>query len=105
MGIGFQRDGSAVTLRLDLPNFPEHPPKKWVEQEANTVQIKLMLIDIQSLSLSGWGTETAVEFSLERKGELIQAAAMRKNERFEVLARGAFIQKISAYLSFPSREN
>lgn len=45
------RDGPRVTLRLDLSEFPAHPSKKWLQQEANVVQVELMLIGIQRLSL------------------------------------------------------
>lgn len=64
--VRLERDGGSLFLRLDLAEFPAVPPKKWVAQEANTVQIELELSSIHSLSIEGWGTERGARLGIQR---------------------------------------
>jgi hypothetical protein len=50
----FHRDGPAVTLRFDLPEFPTKPPKGW--ESYNGVAVELLLIGVSSSRLDGWAT-------------------------------------------------
>jgi hypothetical protein len=46
--------GPNVTLRLDLPVFPEHPPQEWADAEVDTVQCQLRFLAANNISLSEW---------------------------------------------------
>ncbi|WP_105661044.1 Imm50 family immunity protein [Cronobacter dublinensis] len=50
----FHRDGPKITLRFNLENYPSDPPKKWVLQKFNTVQLQLTALDINEVKFSGW---------------------------------------------------
>ncbi|TFY97624.1 Imm50 family immunity protein [Ramlibacter humi] len=75
--IGFRRDGPMAELVIDLPAFPAKPSPRW-PVEANTCQVRLQSIDLQSVELSRWGTgvvgdlkvsKTAHGVGLEFSGE------------------------------------
>lgn len=95
--IRLHRDGPAVTLRLALPEFPAEPPPKWVAQQANTVQIELMLDGVRSISLSGWGTEPVIDLSIVAEEGSVRAVGSGEQVRFDIHADVAIIARLSAY--------
>ncbi|WP_076842588.1 MULTISPECIES: Imm50 family immunity protein [Protofrankia] len=97
--ISLHRDGPRVVLRFDLPEYPTHPPKKWLNQGLNVVQIQLMLIGIRDLSLRGWSHESSVNLSLERQGDAVRVAASSGSTTINISAEAASIVSVSAYLS------
>ena len=58
------RDGPKVILRFDVSEFPEAPPTKWLVSGFNRVQLKLMVLGIQDLSIQGWGTRCRCDISI-----------------------------------------
>ncbi|ASW01025.1 Imm50 family immunity protein [Paraburkholderia aromaticivorans] len=51
--VTFHRDGPTVTFRIDLRDYPLSPPKNWVENKFNTVQIQLSCSGVRYSSLQG----------------------------------------------------
>ncbi len=47
------RDGPQVRLRFDLDDFPTDPPRKWLIDGFNTVQVDLCLVDVVEFSING----------------------------------------------------
>lgn len=90
------RDGPSITLRFDLPEFPAAPPQKWLEAVCNTVQVKLMLIDVQNVSLHGLNHKAVVDLSLTKKNNLIELSSSGAT-KMEIQAKWAQITDISAY--------
>ena len=58
--IVFNRDGPTISITLNLNEYPINPPQKWVDQKFNTVQVKIALIDIEGVELSGWINTTYI---------------------------------------------
>jgi len=52
--IVFHRDRPKITLRFNVVSYPSEPPKKWVVQKFNTVQLQLTALDVKEVKLSGW---------------------------------------------------
>ncbi|MFD4720080.1 Imm50 family immunity protein [Streptomyces sp. NPDC058431] len=46
--------GPCLTLRIDLPKFPQNPPPAWVDAELDQFQCHLEFIAIENLELRGW---------------------------------------------------
>jgi hypothetical protein len=46
--------GPAVTLRVDLPYFPESPPVEWADAGMDTVQCQFEFAAVEGVSLSEW---------------------------------------------------
>lgn len=46
--------GPTLTLRVDLPDFPRHPPHPWVDAGADTVQCHLAFLAVENVTLTEW---------------------------------------------------
>lgn len=46
--------GPTLTLRVDVPGFPEHPPRAWADAGADAVQCHLAFLAAENITLSGW---------------------------------------------------
>jgi len=91
------RDGPRAVLRFDLSQFPQAPPRKWSSQGFNTVQLQLMLVDVQDVSVTAWSNESVVDLSLESAGEFVVATTVSGPARITIRARTATVTSISAY--------
>jgi hypothetical protein len=54
--VQLHQDGPSVTLRLDLNEYPEEPPAKWLSTASNTVQIRLAGIGVEKFVIRGWAS-------------------------------------------------
>jgi hypothetical protein len=95
-GILLHRDGPRVELWFNLQEFPEHPPKKWVD--FNRVQIQLVATSVQKLEIAGLQTNIKVDLSIYKDGPLIRLHADNGLVRFDIGAEFVSVQRISAYL-------
>lgn len=77
--VDLHQDGPRVLLRFDLRAFPEHPPAKWVKDQANRVQVRLLGVGVRALEVRGWTANNIVDIEV--------AAAPPTGRRF--VARGA----------------
>ncbi len=59
------QDGPRLTVRLNLNEYPNDPPPKWVGAAANRAQLTLMCIGVRDLELRGWSTNNLVDLRLE----------------------------------------
>lgn len=64
--VTIHRDCPTLLLRFDLDplEFPADPPKKWVTQRANTVQLRLKALDVRELSIIGAATTMTATITL-----------------------------------------
>ncbi|MEI5033165.1 Imm50 family immunity protein [Streptomyces sp. S1A(2023)] len=46
--------GPTLTLRIDLPSYPEHVPSDWSERGHDTLQLHLQFPDLDDLTIHGW---------------------------------------------------
>ncbi|PWF55435.1 Imm50 family immunity protein [Massilia glaciei] len=95
--IVLKTDASCVTLRFDVAQYPLAPPKKWVAQACNRVQIALMLIGVSELAIKGWKTSCRIDFELERVGGGLRLIAGNGPVGLEILADFAHLSSLSAY--------
>lgn len=94
----FHRDGPKITIRMNLEKYPDAPPKKWIIQKFNTVQITLSLIDVECVNMSGWvDTTYAASINIEKKDGKINFVL--KGLNIKLMAKSSFIdiETIAAY--------
>lgn len=58
------RYGPALTLRLDLPTFPDQPDEKWVAAGCDEFQCQIRFLDTAELRVVGWPFSTPVDVSI-----------------------------------------
>ncbi len=90
--------GPTLRLRFNLPDFPGNPPKKWAQQQANTVQITMSAFEVRSLSIQGASTEMIASIRLSREGESVRISVVGDHISIDCLAGWIYIDKISAYM-------
>jgi hypothetical protein len=91
-----QEDGPTLKLRLDLPRYPDRPPRKWAAQGFNTVQVEVSLSGLRAISLEGFGSEIEADVSLSgEKGVTLDLMSSATHVR--AVADTVFISKLTAY--------
>lgn len=92
------RNGPAVTLRFDLEDFPIEPPKKWRDNNFNTVQMTLSCVDVSNLSVSGLSTTMNADLVFERLNDKIQLHIQTERFNLHLICNFLMIESISAYV-------
>jgi hypothetical protein len=96
--VGFHEDGSRVMLRFDLNAFPQKPPPKWVHGEANTVQVRLVGVDVQELEMRGWTTLNLADIRLQpSSGSRVVLSAQAEGFFLRCSVSGLYVEQVSAY--------
>jgi Immunity protein 50 len=95
--VSLHRDGPRAVIRFDLADFPDHPPKKWLERGYDVVQVQIMLVGIWRFSLEGWTTEPVVNIEIAKENGGIKLFASDGPVRIEINSDVAIISSISAY--------
>ncbi|MEV6114375.1 Imm50 family immunity protein [Streptomyces sp. NPDC052109] len=93
-------DGPTLKLRLDLPRYPDQPPRKWAAQGFNTLQVEISFSGVREVTLEGFGTAISAEISLTGE-EGISLNVMSAATRIWATADTAFISKLTAYANEP----
>ena len=92
------RDGPQLDIYFDLASFPEFPPKKWHLKEYNSVQVHLVLIDLQSVLLSGWtDTSYIIDIDVQRSCGNINFSIANSTLIINCVAKFMTIANLSAY--------
>jgi len=82
-------NGTEAKISLLLPNFPENPPKKWLQNAYNAVSMEMSLSVLEHIQINRWTRSNQIDLLIEKKDELIYLLA--KGEADFVLA-GKFLQ-------------
>ncbi|WP_367323547.1 Imm50 family immunity protein [Streptomyces sp. HUAS ZL42] len=89
-------DGPTLRLRVDLPRYPDQPPRKWIAQGFNTVQIELLFSGLRAIALEGFGSEVTADIVLAQdNGVSIEVTSPETHIR--AVADTAYISNLTAY--------
>jgi hypothetical protein len=92
------REGPALCISVELPNFPDHPPSKW-HKSYNTAQVKLYFFGVELLVMDGWDTTMRISFSMERsENNRILVSIEAANFRMSFNCLGFRIDRITGYM-------
>ncbi|MFI6658956.1 Imm50 family immunity protein [Streptomyces sp. NPDC050523] len=71
--VNLNPSGPTVTLRVDLPSFPEGFPegasREWLDAGIDTVQCQLAFLDVREISLTRWDPPTTGDVRMEPYGD------------------------------------
>ena len=95
--VRLHQDGPRVSLRIDLNEFPDNPPRKWVIGKFNRAQLTLVLIDIIDFQLTGWSLNNIGNFVLDSVSGGIQVKFIGHSLLIDCTARFIEAEKISGY--------
>ncbi|MFC9277887.1 Imm50 family immunity protein [Streptomyces collinus] len=89
-------DGPTLKLRLDLPLYPDRPPRKWAAQGFNTVQVEISLSGLRAITLDGFGTAISADVSLSGENG-VTLNVVSPETHIRAVSDVAFISKLTAY--------
>ena len=93
------RDGPKVTLRFDFPDFPDHPPQKWIENGFNCVQVSWVFSGVSDFEINGWGANFSSNISIWRDPDgLVSLEVVGDCFKVSLKSDFSYIERISAYL-------
>lgn len=97
-GVTFHRDGPKITLKIDLNDYPSSPPKKWLLNKYNAVQIHLEFLDIQSCILKNWiKTSYRLKLNIKMEGDIVSLSAASDEFEIEIKSKFLYVSDITAY--------
>ena len=64
--VTLHEDGPRISLRADLPDFPDRPPQRW-HPEFTVAQVTVNLVGVRDLSFVGWSANNEGVFALSRE--------------------------------------
>ncbi|WP_078841194.1 Imm50 family immunity protein [Streptomyces acidiscabies] len=100
--VALLRDGPTLKIRLDLPGYPEAPPRKWALQGFNTVQVEFSFGALREVLVEGFSVEVRADISVEEEDGRVKLGVSAEGVRIEAVAETFYLSKISAYTDGPS---
>jgi hypothetical protein len=96
--VNLHQDGPIVSMRIDLNEFPDPAPKKWVANGFNRAQITLLFIKVLTLRISGWSASNIVDVNITNRSGGVSVSICGQGTEIEGMFSCVEIEKISAYL-------
>lgn len=96
--IMLQENGPTICLRIDLNDFPDKIPKKWLFNGFNQAQIKIRFSGIIRLEISGWATDNIVDIVIEKISEGISLKAKGSRTRIEGICYFVDVEGVTGYV-------
>jgi hypothetical protein len=96
-GVQFHQDGPVLLIDFDLNSYPKSPPAKWLSGEFNTVQVRLMGIDIRELTMTGWSTNNVGRLEFARDEDRTTVKFDAPGCSLQVDAMFVRVDRVSAY--------
>lgn len=95
--VRLHQDGPRVSLRFDLNEFPDTPPRKWITGKFNRAQMTLVLVDIHDFQMNGWGLNNIGDLTLEEHGSGVCLRFVGQSARVDCYAQFVEVEKLSGY--------
>ena len=91
-------DGASIAFRFDLNDFPDNPPKKWIQAGFNTAQITLSVWGLNRILISEWGVNNIGDINITYREKGVQLFFKSEDTIF---CEGAFlrVENVSGYLN------
>lgn len=97
--VRLDRGGPTISLRGDIREFADHPPRKW-NADANSVQVTLEVYGLQYVRVEGWKTQNFVDIEIEELSKnppLVRLVAHNDEIHVEAKGLGLDVSDITAY--------
>jgi hypothetical protein len=95
--VRLHHDGPRISLRLDLNEFPEQPPSKWIVCKFNRAQLTLVLIDVQRFQMQGWSANNLGDVEIDKCDDGVQLTFRGGSATLECRAGFVEVEKLSGY--------
>jgi hypothetical protein len=86
-------------LRIELAEFPDNPPARWVRQAANAVQLVLKLFGVEEFRVTRFSRGTQADIVLTRSGDgKVVVEATGPGRELRIVCAHAFVGSLTGYL-------
>lgn len=92
-----------ISIFVDLNDFPQSPPQKWLSLGYNTVELEIRLIAVSDIEIKNWNGNHYVDIKFE--GIRNKNISFKiSGDKFSLIGKSEFIDitKISAYKNIKS---
>jgi hypothetical protein len=96
--VGLIETGPAVRVRFDLNEYPAAPPLKWIQAQANTVQVQLLCIGVRGLEVQGWTANNIADIDISRTETGLALTASAEGFRMRGVFEFIWVDSVSSYL-------
>ena len=97
MEMSWHQDGPRVTMRIDLNQFPDRPPRKWLAGGFNRAQVTLVFTGIANLNVRGWNVDNVVDITIEAQSGGVSLAAIGHETVIEADCLFGAVEKVGGY--------
>lgn len=101
--IRLHQDGPQVSLRLDLNEFPDKPPRRWTAEGFNRAQLTLVLIDVSKFEMEGWNRDNIGDLAIEERDGNVCLELVSESVRIVCCAKFLEVEKLSGYCDSDAR--
>ena len=95
--IKLHHDGPTAKLGFRFKDFPTNPPKKWLKEECNRVQISLTLIQLSDTNIKKWSINNLIDLKIERLSNRLLISTSGDRCDFQLRCTHLLLENISAY--------
>lgn len=91
------QDGPRISLRVDLNEYPDKPPRKWIGGKFNRVQLTFVLLDIKNFQVNGWSANNVGKLTLKDCDTGVSLRFAGQSVQIDCIAHFLEVEKISGY--------
>ncbi len=89
-------EADQINFSIDLPVFPDLPPKKWIQDQTNVGVVELGFFGIKEFKMELFPSSTSSNFEIVKEGEFIRVTSSGLYT-VSFLAEAGRIAKVRAY--------
>ena len=94
-------EGDKATIIFDMPNFPDKPPKKWMNLGYNTAIVQLDFFDIKEIMLKSISNRYRANIEISTDEIDTITVNVTGSVEAKIKARVGMIQSIEGYCNQP----
>lgn len=90
-------EGNRVSISFDMPCYPDKIPKKWENEDYNTVFISLDFFSIHHISMNSSSSCYIGSLDVQEKEDGLLAISIKGTLNLEVIAESGLVQSVRGY--------
>jgi len=98
INVKLEDQGRKVSLLFVMPEYADHPPKKWNRLKYNSIVVELNFFDVNDLSFTSTNKDLSGDISIESNDHNTLKVRVSGTLTLSLEASGGLIQKIEGYI-------
>src|SRR5690625_1019051 len=98
INVKLEDQGRKVSLLFVMPEYADHPPKKWHRLKYNSIVVELNFFDVNDLSFTSTNKDLSGDISIESNDHNTLNTHLSVTLTLNLKASGRLIQKMEGYI-------